>query len=315
MQRTFRPEIDEADTEFDGDVFDGDPGARPLRRARPFRRTRIVAQMTCAVAVIAGISILAREAMVAPDRPWTDPVREGFASPGLAPVRTAVPVASVGPLFRLDDPGAVEPGRAEPPRWNPATGLREDAVTQGQFDSIEAPFLRVTIAEADAMADPSPSLFVTLARRAADGPGLSVTRTGERGQVDTKFGPFETVEATLSGSGARHCTGFMNLAGPLRLDGWLCGVLGQAPEPRAVVCALDRLVLAGSAAPTLETAFGEAESRRDGGCLAPADARAPSPAAAGSTGSTGSIPAPVAEPRRRTRKNTAQLRQNAQARP
>jgi hypothetical protein len=73
-----------------------------------------------------------------------------------------------------------------------------------------------------------------------------VIRTGERGIVATALGSFETVETTLAAAGKRSCTGFRSLdLKAVAIDGWLCGILGQAPEPRAVACAIDRITLAG----------------------------------------------------------------------
>ena len=259
---------------------------RVLKRPRPFARLRLAGQFVFAAALVAGLTIAAKDKMNAGSTPraWAEPAR--VASAPLA--RTPMPGS--GPLLRLDAPAGEEPARSEPPRWSPATGLREDALSSGGFDAIEAPFLRVTVTETTAEAEPAASLFVTLARRAAEGRGLSVIRTGVRGQVETKFGPVEIVEATLSGQGQRACTGFQSLAARnLRIDGWLCGVLGQAPEPRAVACALDRLKLAGQAAPTVETAFSEAEARRVAGCSGNDVARR-------AADSTGSIAAPKKPP-------------------
>ncbi|GJE15481.1 hypothetical protein [Methylobacterium marchantiae] len=221
-------------------------------------------------------------------------------------VRAALPVAASAPRYRLDDPDALDPTRIEPARIDPATGRREDALSQGRFDASEAPYLRITLADGPA---PPASLFVTIARRAADGQGLAVVRTGERGTIATKFGPVETLEATLSGPVTRICTGFSNAAqaglAPLtpRFDGWLCAPLSQPPEPRAIACALDKIVLNGQASPDLEAAYRAFEDRRVKGCAsAVADAPRREPAA-----ETGSIS------KRPLRHNQAKVRQNTQA--
>ncbi|MFC7665694.1 hypothetical protein ACFQWF_28150 [Methylorubrum suomiense] len=125
-------------------------------------------------------------------------------------------------------------------------------MSQGGFDAIEAPWLLVTATDAGARTESPPSLFVTLVRRAADGRGLAVTRTGERNVVATRYGTFETLETVLSGDGTRTCTGFRSLAlNTVHLDGWLCGILGQAPEKREVACAIDRIALSGRVAAAL----------------------------------------------------------------
>ncbi|MCC0805463.1 hypothetical protein FPV16_04375 [Methylobacterium sp. W2] len=221
-------------------------------------------------------------------------------------VRPALPIAASAPRYRLDDPDALDQARIEPARINPATGLREDSLSQGRFDASEAPYLRLTIGEGP---NPPASLFVTIARRAAEGQGIAVVRTGERGLIVTKVGPFETLEATLSGPVTRVCTGFSNAGqsglAPLtpRIDGWLCAPLSQPPEPRAIICALDKLVLNGQASPDLEAAYRVFEDRRVKGCASVvADAPKREPAA-----ETGSIS------KRPLRHNQAKVRQNTQA--
>jgi hypothetical protein len=285
--------------------------ARPvagLRRARPFRGVRAVGRVVGAVALIALLSLFAREAMVSrPPAPAPQPdsvTAAAFVPSASLAARPVVPVAKTGPRFRLDDPEGGDPTRSEPARLNPATGRREDTLARGDFAALEASYLRITVTDG-AASEPPPGLFVTLVRRGADGPGLSVIKTGERGRLDTKFGPIETLEATLSGNGSRICTGFATLgARAIRIDGWLCAPLGQPPEPRAIACALDALVLNGQAAAGFETAFRAAEIRRDPGCATAAGAM---PREVG--GQTGSID------KRRARKIKAELRRTAQARP
>lgn len=275
-----------------------------VERPRPFLQARFGAKVVVAAALITGLTLAAKGTMqhkpVA--EPWTDP--PGAASAQLA--RAAVPTPLGGPLLRLDPVEGEQAGRAEPPRWNPASGLREDALGAGSFDAIEAPFLRITLTEIGPDTDPPPSLFVALARRAAEMQGLSVLRTGLRGQLETKFGAVETVDTTLSGQGIRTCTGFRSIAqSRMRIDGWLCGLLGQAPDEKAVACALDRLALASRAGETLETAFADADARRLAGCGPVSTSRAES---------TGSLAKPKADVRGRPKKNEAQMRQIVQAR-
>ncbi|KQP43001.1 hypothetical protein ASF49_02125 [Methylobacterium sp. Leaf104] len=229
----------------------------------------------------------------------------GFVPASAQAVRPAMPITLTAPRFRLDDPEAIERPRAEAARRNPMSGRREDVLVQGGFDTIEAPYLRLILSEA-AESDPGLGLFVTLARRAADGQALAVIRTGERGTLETKFGPMETLEVTLGGEGKRTCTGFASLgAGALRLDGWLCAPLGQAPEPRAIACLLDKVALNGQAWPEMEAAFAMVEARRDPRC-APQGTRAPMREIGTETGSISD---------RGTRKNEAKLRRSREARP
>lgn len=276
--------------------------------SHPFCMLRGAAWGLGATVTIAVLTVLAQTAIV-PDRipqrvPFDPLPGAGFVPSASVAARPAVPIVVSGPRFRLDDVDPVNPARSEPPRLNPSTGQREDTLVQGEFGLIEGPYLRLTIAEGSG-SSPSRSLFVTLARRGADGLGLAVLKTGERGRLKTKFGSLDTLDVTLGGPITRTCTGFMTSdASPVRLDGWLCAPLGQPPEPRAVACALDKLVLNGQASGAFETLVRAAETRRDRGCGSAA--MAPS---RDITGQTGSIDKP------RQRKNKAELRRSAQAQP
>ncbi|TXM71761.1 hypothetical protein FV226_14075 [Methylobacterium sp. WL12] len=231
------------------------------------RRWRLVAftgRAVGAVLVIGALSLFSRETKRPADPPAPAPASVTTTDLGIAFVpamtlnaRPVAPAAGTGRL-RLDRAG--EPVRIEPPR-NP----QEQTLASGDFSAIEETHLRLTLTR-DA-AEPQPGLFVTLARRAAEGPNLAVVRTGARGRVATKFGAVETLEATLSGDRRRICTGFVTLeARPVRVDGWLCAPLGQPPEPRALACALDGLALDGRADPAIDAVFTEAEARRDPAC-------------------------------------------------
>lgn len=274
-----------------------------LRRTPRRLGLRLAGRGIVALVLIAVLSIYAHRA-TPPQHVLTvesDPTAAAFVPSAAVPTRPAIPLAASAPRYRLDDPDALDPARAEPGRLDPATGRREDTLAQGAFETIDAPYLRATMGEASST-DANPSLFVTLVRRAADGPGLSIERTGERGRIDTKFGPVETLEATLAGSGRRVCTGFATVAASsIRLDGWLCAPLGQPPEPRAIVCALDKIVLDNRADPILDAAFRRFETPRDARCRTLTST-------AEKTAETGSI-------ERRSRKNEARSRQTTQARP
>jgi hypothetical protein len=284
------------------DIGAGSEDAHRGRSTRPLAR---LLQVLVAGTVVAGLSLAARSGASAPTVPPAEvSIGAAYGPASAQAVRPALPLAQTAPRFRLDDPEAIEAPRAESARRNPTSGHREDILVQGGFDTIEAPYLRLILTEASE-SEASPGLFITLARRAADGQALAVIRTGERGTIETKFGPMETLEVTLGGEGKRTCTGFASLTrGTLRLDGWLCAPLGQAPEPRAVTCLLDKVALNGQAWPEMSAAFAAIESRRDPGC---------GPRAAVPTrdfgGETGSLPD------RGTRKNEAKLRRSREARP
>ncbi|AWN50641.1 hypothetical protein [Methylobacterium sp. 17Sr1-1] len=204
---------------------------RPLARATPRRSwcRRVAGRTVGAAAVIALLSVLASERRLA-DPPLPDQAAfvPRYAAPAVAP-----PVWSevAADRYRLGE----ATGRART-----MAGLREDTLTAGAFAVQEAPYLRLVAVET-AEPDGEGSLFVTLARRAAEAGGLSVARTGERGQLATRFGALDTVDAALVDAESRRaCTAF-RLNAALRLEGWLCAPLGQLPEPQAVACTVDRL--------------------------------------------------------------------------
>lgn len=275
-------------TVFERDGLGTDATATERMRL-PCPSVRHLMQVLAAGAVVAVLSLAARGGGPDPAAPAMEaPPGPGFVPVSAQAVRPAMPLALSAPRFRLNDPEAIEAPRAEAARLNPSSGRREDLLVQGGFDTIEAPYLRLTLTEASET-EPGPSLFITLARRAADGQALAVIRTGERGAIETKFGPMETLQFTLGGEGKRACTGFASLnPDALRLDGWLCAPLGQAPEPRAITCLLDKVVLNGQASPEREAAFASFEARRDPGCGPPALVATVSPRDFGSE--TGSIP-------------------------
>lgn len=284
--------------------------------AGPSRSVARVALPVLAVLALAGFGPQLWRSTLTPrgaDGPGPSEASRPYIPAAALAARTAVSVAVSAPRYRIDDREAIDPVRLEPARTDPLAGSREDRLSVGDFAVSEAPYLRIIASEGQA----SPtSLFVTIARRAADGQGLAVVKTGERGLIETKFGPVETLDVTLSGgtsSGAvtRICTGFSN-AGQIglapvtpRLDGWLCAPLGQPPEPRSLACTLDKLALNGQASADLDAAYRGFEARRSQACgSAVTDGPKREPAAI-----TGAIS------KMRSRYNEAKLRQIAEARP
>jgi len=266
---------------------------RPLPRAVPRASwgRRVGGRTVGAAAVIALLSVLASERRQA-DRPLADPPPSAeaafvprFAAPAVAPPAWS---DAAPDRYRLGE--ATGSARIQ-------AGLREDTLTAGAFGVQEAPYLRLVAAETEEP-DGEGSLFVTLARRAAEAGGLSVARTGERARLATRFGVLDTVDATLADpEGRRACTAF-RLNDALRLDGWLCAPLGQLPEPQAVACTVERLgVLPGAALPPAVA-----------GMLArPRSAACPPEEPA----TTAALPAP----RKAVRKNAARVRHSRPALP
>ena len=218
-------------------------------------------RVVVASAIIAGLCLYARRSPSAPaalqqvERPFTPS----------APIPKA-PAPATPARFGLGEPG-LDPVRVTAGRIDPAAGRREDALTRGSFEALDAPALRVTLTRGDA-AGLAPGLFILLARRAAggpttDGPALAVMRTGASGRIATKFGAVDTLEVTLGGPARRTCTGFVSRERAFRIDGWLCGPLGYPPEARTLGCMIDALSLDDPADPDATAAF--AAARRDGG--------------------------------------------------
>ncbi len=184
-------------------------------------------------------------------------------------------IVGTAPL-RLTEPG-IDPVRVEPGRIDPKSGLREDVLGRGSFAAIEAPVLRLAVTRGIG-SERAPGLFVLTARRAAlAGRGeapLSVSRAMPRGVVATRFGPAEIAEATLTGGAlTRACTAFVLTQPGLRIDGFLCGPLGSAAEPKSLACTLDALDFDDQSDPTASALFRQARARSacDGGGSAAAD--------------------------------------------
>ncbi|KQT14619.1 hypothetical protein ASG40_04685 [Methylobacterium sp. Leaf399] len=276
-------------------------GLSAPRRGLPWRSVR---RAGVAVALVAVLSALAveREVSRSTDAQPQAGVAQAYTPWAAVPARAAIPDAPS--RFSLDEADPTAPSRLDPARRDPATGRREDGLSQGSFADHETPYLRLVVV--DGPADEAPALFVTMVRRAADGPSLFVSRTGERGRIDSRSGPLETLEAKLTalpdGDGSRTCTGFTTRPpAAIRIEGWLCAPLGQAPEPSAIACALDKLVRNGQASIARGDVAGivaRATPREGTDCGAP-------PAATAHTGSIG----------RPAKRNEARVRRNAQARP
>jgi hypothetical protein len=239
---------------------------------------RLSSRITLAAAVIAALCYHARP-------PVEAPVSMDAGRP-FVPTTSASQAPSPASVARF---GLVEPGldrvQEAAARIDPRTGLREDALTRGAFASLETPTLRVTLTRG-ASAGVAPSLFVLMARRAANGPvfdrpALSVVRTGLSGQVQTKFGAVETLDVTLSGAVRRTCTGFVTRESAFRVDGWLCAPLGRPPEARMLSCMIDALSLVDLTDPKAMAAF-SAPASAEPGCTQ-------ATTAADLTGRTGSI--------------------------
>lgn len=87
------------------------------------------------------------------------------------------------------------------------------------------------------------TLYIDLVRRAAL-VGASVERVGAPIGLQTKFGPFETAEATVLANGVRRsCLGYRHVAEdvPLQIHGWFCGTPDRPIDRSVLGCMLDRV--------------------------------------------------------------------------
>lgn len=250
------------------------PSLSPRRRGVP--RLRI--SLTSAL-IVAGLAVLAqRSSEMAENR-----VEEPSAGPQ--------PAAPPSPWQTIPGPMAVY--ELEGPEWNRLglayearrheMGAREDTLLLGRFAS-EAAHLRLAITRG-ARAEAARSLFVDLARRAAAA-GMAVTRVAQSAPAATKLGPVEAAEIVLGSSAPRSCLGFRFIHADLafRLDGWLCGAGGQAPDAEQLACTLDRLSpIEATDDPSLRALFARARARAGAPRACLPGGGTPSPKTAGRT--------------------------------
>lgn len=117
---------------------------------------------------------------------------------------------------------------------------RWDTLTVGEIGAEEALF-QATLHVAKA-APPRPSLFVEIARQAADLDAAVVHATTPQ-TLPTGRGPLEWVAVTLSGPKAeRACLGFrLDQARAIGLSGLACGARGAPIDAPALARSIDRL--------------------------------------------------------------------------
>ncbi len=163
-----------------------------------------------------------------------------------------------------------------------AARVREDILSAGAFEDLDAAYLQVGIRRGGQPEPHEASLFVDLARQASDLTGLAVLRSSPSAALPTKFGIAEAADLLLADASERSCLGFRFAHREMgfRLGGWLCPARGQVPDRRELVCLIDRLSLAeGVDDPDLKKLFAEAGRRRRDDCPS-STTRAPQVAAA-----------------------------------
>jgi hypothetical protein len=148
---------------------------------------------------------------------------------------------------------------------------REDSLSLGSFDEPGA-YMRVSLYRPGPEAGDSGTLFLDLARRAAEA-GLSVERSAVSTTMTSKFGPIEVADVLLEGPQAgRACLAFRHLSvdPDFRISGWSCGSTGRPVDRVQLACQLDRLnLLSGADDKPLRALFLAAERNRDASCSPP----------------------------------------------
>ncbi|OYW63888.1 MAG: hypothetical protein B7Z40_14390 [Bosea sp. 12-68-7] len=174
-------------------------------------------------------------------------------------------------MFSLESPDLDRATMALEARRSPDGSRREELLTFGALTDSKAHLaLRLTV---EAAQDDLSQPFIIALVRAAAARALSVQRSGLPAAIQTRFGPVEAADATLSdGHVSRACVAFRREAGalPLAMSGWWCGAEGRPADRRQLVCLIDRLDLLNAGEDrALRTAFARTELNRQPGCVTP----------------------------------------------
>ena len=201
-------------------------------------------------------------------RPIRDVRQDPRSNPGTDDswVRISRPVA----MFGLEAPELERQPAVYEARRSQSGSRRQDGLAFGGFTEAK-PHLELRLLVEHGVA-PAPQPFVIALVREAAERGMSVQRSGTPTAIETRFGPVETADATLSdGESSRACIAFRKGPGemPLGLSGWWCG--GSRPADRQqLVCLIDRInLLSAGDDPALRTAFSRSELARQPGCAPP----------------------------------------------
>jgi hypothetical protein len=211
--------------------------------------------------------------------------------PGAADQESWVAIARPIPIFGLESPELERQPAVLDARRSADGTRREDLLSFGGFAEPK-PHLALRLAVQHEREELSRPFIVALVRMAA-ARGLSVQRSSLPAAIETRFGPVEAADVTLSdGASGRACIAFRLEGGtvPLALSGWWCGGEGKPADRRQLVCLIDRIdLLAAGEDAALRSAFARSELNRQPGCAPPRlsasgrkvswlDADAPTPA-------------------------------------
>lgn len=216
---------------------------------------------------------------------------------GAADQESWVAIARPIPIFGLESPELERQPAVLDARRSADGTRREDLLSFGGFAEPK-PHLALRLAVQHERDELSRPFIVALVRMAA-ARGLSVQRSSLPAAIETRFGPVEAADVTLSdGASGRACIAFRMESGtvPLALSGWWCGGEGKPADRRQLVCLIDRIdLLAAGEDAALRSAFARSELNRQPGCAPPRlsasgrkvswlDADAPTPALRTKTG-------------------------------
>jgi hypothetical protein len=175
-----------------------------------------------------------------------------------------VPVSQPTPLYGLDAPDWVGPPGPYEARSHFPDGGRDDSLSFGRLNG-ETAYVRLSIYRAQPEDLPATSLFLDLARMAAES-GLWVGRSTVTAPLATRFGTVEAADLALAERDqAANCLGFRFLASDLKLRmvGFYCGTAVRPADRVGLACLINRLDLLSGEDPALREFFTRADRRRE----------------------------------------------------
>jgi hypothetical protein len=226
-----------------------------------------------AATLVTALSSQSEATITPPAEPKPRSLRDGAQTARTTPagrdswIEISKPIA----MFGLESPDLDRATLALEARRSPDGSRREELLTFGALADPKAHLaLRLTV---EAAQDDLSQPFIVALVRAAAARALSVQRSGLPAAIQTRFGPVEAADATLSdGQVSRACIAFRMEPGalPLAMSGWWCGAEGKPADRRQLVCLIDRVDLLNAGEDrALRTAFARTELNRQPGCVTP----------------------------------------------
>ena len=207
-----------------------------------------------------------------PAEPDARPVRDVRQEPRPSPRSREnwVTITKPIPIFGLESPELDRGSATLEARRSQDGSQREDVLGFSTFTEPK-PHLLLRLSVEHDRDELSQPFIVALVRDAA-ARAMSVQRSGRPTAIQTRFGPVETADVTLSdGEVSRACIAFRMDSGalPLSLGGWWCGASKPA-DRQQLVCLIDRIDLLNAGDDrALRTAFARTELHRLPACAPP----------------------------------------------